>query len=242
MLILPAIDIIDGNCVRLTKGDYGTAEKVAEDAFLTAEGFRTEGSEWLHVVDLDGAKARKPVNHGLIVRLAKESGLKTEVGGGIRDLATVSYYINNGIDRVILGSAAVKQPEFVKEAIGLYGEHIAVGIDAKNGFVSAEGWLEDSVIDYITLAKKMEEIGVKTIIFTDISKDGTLQGPNLEQLDTIQNAVGCDIIASGGIKDLDDIRALTQMGLYGAICGKSLYKGTLDLKEAIITARGSLWT
>ena len=151
---------------------------------------------------------------------------------------TVESYLEAGISRIILGSAAVRDPDFVKEAVKKYAEKIAVGIDARNGFVSADGWTKDSDIDYITMAKKMEEIGVKTIIFTDISKDGMLSGPNLEQLDNINKAVSCDITASGGIKDIGDIKALTEMGLYGAICGKSIYSGTLSLKEAIgVSAR-----
>ena len=236
MIILPAIDIIDGNCVRLVRGDYSTAEKVAENALDTALGFRAAGSQWLHTVDLDGAKAREPINQKVIVELAQQSGLLVEVGGGIREMSTVRYYLENGVSRVILGSAAIKDPNFVKEAVAEFHERIAVGIDAKNGFVAAEGWTESLQIDYIDLAKRMEDIGVQTIIYTDISKDGTLQGPNLEELACINNAVSCNIIASGGISDISDIAALKGIDMYGAICGKSLYKGTLALSEAIKVA------
>ena len=233
LTILPAIDIKDGSCVRLLQGDFATAEKVAEDPLMTARGFEASGAEWLHMVDLDGAKDAAPRNRDIFVNVAKSTGLKVEVGGGIRSMDTVDYYLSNGIERVILGSAAVKAPAFVKEAVNKYGERIAVGIDAKNGRVAAEGWLDDSDVDYIALAKEMEKIGVRYLIFTDISKDGTLAGPNLEQLNAINDAVSCDIIASGGICGIEDIRALKQLGVYGAICGKSLYKGTLDLAEAI---------
>lgn len=238
LTIFPAIDIKDGNCVRLLKGDFATVEKVAEDPLLTARGFEEKGSEWLHMVDLDGAKDATPRNREIFVKVAKNTGLKIEVGGGIRNMETVDYYLSNGIERVILGSAAVKDPAFVKEAMKKYGDRIAVGIDAKNGKVAAEGWLDDSDVDYITLAREMEKIGVRYLIFTDISKDGTLAGPNLEQLSAIHQAVSCEIIASGGICNIEDIQAVKELGVYGAICGKSLYKGTLELSEAIRVGKG----
>jgi len=238
MIILPAIDIKDGNCVRLFKGDYGTVEKVAEDPFVTAYSFYKAGAEYLHMVDLDGAKDARLTNRELFIQMAKTSPLKIELGGGIRTMQAVEDYLSNGIYRVILGSAAVKNPAFVKEAVSAYGERIAVGIDAKNGMVATEGWLDTSNVSYLELAKAMEAIGVKTIIYTDISKDGTLSGPNLQELSAINEAVSCNIIASGGIHTIEDIKHLYERGLYGTICGKSLYKGTLDLKEAILTAKG----
>ena len=221
MIILPAIDIKDGNCVRLFKGDFDTVEKVAVDYMETAKGFEQAGASWIHMVDLDGAKD------------AKNTNLKVELGGGIRNLDTVEYYLSNGIERVILGSVALKNPQIVKEAVAEYGERIAVGIDALNGMVAVEGWLDDSQVDYIKLAKEMVSIGVKYIIFTDISKDGTLSGVNLEQLETLNKAVNCNIIASGGVHTIDDIKNCKALNLYGTICGKSIYKGTLDLKEAV---------
>lgn len=233
MIILPAIDIKDGTCVRLLRGDFATVEQVAADPLETAKDFEAAGAEWLHMVDLDGAKDALPRNREIFLTAAAKTSLKVEVGGGIRRMETVEDYLSHGIARVILGSAAVKDPGFVKEAVQAYGNQIAVGIDAKNGKVAAEGWLDDSDADYLELAKAMEQIGVKTIIFTDISKDGTLSGPNLEQLGAIDRAVSCDIIASGGICDIDDIKALKVLGVAGAICGKSLYQGTLDLKEAL---------
>ena len=233
MIILPAIDIKDGSCVRLYKGEFSTVHKVAENPLETARRFEADGAEWLHMVDLDGAKDAKPQNTEIFCEIARETSLKVEVGGGIRSLETVETYLSRGISRVILGSAAVRNPELVKAAVKEYGDKIAVGIDAKNGMAAVEGWLDTSAAHYLDLAKAMEQIGVSTIIYTDISKDGTLTGPNLQELDAINRAVSCNIVASGGISNLDDITALRKLGLYGAICGKSLYQGTLDLKEAI---------
>jgi phosphoribosylformimino-5-aminoimidazole carboxamide ribotide isomerase len=233
MLILPAIDILGGECVRLYKGEYGTARKVAEDPFTTVERFLLAGATYIHMVDLDGAKTGQKVNADLFCALAKKSSIPIELGGGIRDMETVTYYIDNGIARIILGSAAIKNPKFLKEAIETYGEKIAVGIDAKNGFVSVSGWLENSDVNYIEFAKKMEQLGVKNIIFTDISRDGTLEGPNLQMLRDLQAQTRLDITASGGIKNIEDIADLSKMKLYGAIVGRSIYDGTLDLMEAV---------
>ena len=233
MIILPAIDIKDGECVRLQKGDYNTVEKVAESPYLTAQGFKEAGAKWMHIVDLDGAKDGSVQNKDLIIDVAKSSGLNVEVGGGIRNMERVEMYLNNGIQRVILGSAAVKNHDFVKDAVNNYGDKIAVGIDAMNEMVCAEGWIDQSEIHFIELAKRMEDIGVKYIIFTDISKDGMLSGPNLAQLDELQNAVSCNIIASGGISCLKDILNVSALKLYGTITGRAIYTGDLDLKEAI---------
>lgn len=236
MMILPAIDIIGGQCVRLVKGDYDTAHKVADDPHTAAKGFREAGASWMHLVDLDGAKAGGAVNADLFMALAKSSGLRLELGGGIRDMQTIETYLEGGISRVILGSAAVKNPQLVQDAVHAFGERIAVGIDAKNGMVATEGWLQASDVHFVELAKKMEQAGVKTIIYTDISKDGTLQGVNIDELNQINQAVSCAIIASGGVRDLEDIQKCKQIGLYGVICGKSLYSGSLSLAEAIETA------
>lgn len=233
MIILPAIDIKDGQCVRLTKGDFATVEKVAEDPLKTALTFQEAGAEWIHMVDLDGAKEGSLKNSPVFLEVAQKTGLKVELGGGIRTLESIDYYMEQGISRAIIGSAAISNPELVKAAVEKYGDRIAVGIDARNGLVSADGWLTDSDITYQELAKRVEAVGVTCIIFTDISKDGTLSGPNLDQLDRINDTVSCDIIASGGIHTIKDIIALNEMGLYGAICGKSIYKGTLSLEEAI---------
>lgn len=233
MIILPAIDIKDGNCVRLFKGEYSTAHKVADSPYLAAQGFADAGATWMHMVDLDGAKDAKLINADLIADVAKSSGLKVEVGGGIRNMQAIEYYLSRGIDRVILGSAAVKNQQFVVDAVKNYGDKIIVGIDAKDGMVKAEGWLDNSDIHYVELAKRMEDVGVQTIVFTDIDQDGTLAGPNLKQLDDLIHEVGCNIIASGGVAVLKDIINLSELDVYGAICGKAIYSGTLDLKQAI---------
>jgi phosphoribosylformimino-5-aminoimidazole carboxamide ribotide isomerase len=233
MIILPAIDIKDGRCVRLTQGDFDTVEKVAEDWFTTALSFAKDGAEWIHMVDLDGVLTGRPENSHMFIEVAKKTGLKVELGGGIRSMKDISHYLEKGISRIILGTAAINEQELVEEAVNEYGDRIAVGIDAKDRRVRGSGWLKNSGIDFIDLAKAMENIGVQTMIFTDISKDGTLKGPNLAQLKELSAAVSVNIIASGGIHSLADIKALSDMGLYGAICGKAIYKGELSLKEAI---------
>ncbi len=238
MIILPAIDILGGKCVRLTKGEYGTAEQVAADPIETALSFVRDGAQYIHMVDLDGAKEGSRVNSDIYTEVAKSVPVPIEVGGGIRDMDTVEYYINKGIDRVIIGSAALKNPELVRAAVKEYGsERIAVGIDALDGMVKTAGWLEESNVNYIDLALEMEKMGVKYVIFTDISKDGTLSGPNLTQLSALSSATGMNVIASGGIRDIGNIRDLATMKLYGAICGKSIYSGSLSLREAVETAR-----
>lgn len=233
MIIFPAIDIIEGKPVRLFKGDFATAEQVADDALQTAEDFVKAGAQWIHMVDLDGSLQKKPVNSDTFISVAKQTNLKVEIGGGIRTMKDIDFYANNEISRVILGSAALKKPQLVEEAVKEFGDLIAVGIDAKNGFAATEGWTEGSNTHFLELAEQMEQIGVNTIIYTDISKDGTLSGPNIEQLTELNNAVSCNITASGGVTNINDIIALRDNGLYGAICGKSIYKGTLDLREAI---------
>lgn len=237
MILIPAIDIQGGKCVRLLQGDYATAREVAKDAETAARSFRAAGAEWLHVVDLDGARDAEPKNSGLIFQIIKSFGSNVEVGGGIRSMETVDYYLQNGISRVILGSAAVDDPTFVRQAVGKYGDRIAVGIDAKNGLVAQNGWTETSAIHYLEMAKFMEQAGVKYLIFTDISRDGTLSGPNLDMLDSINHAVSCSIIASGGVATIKDIANLLDLNLYGAICGKAVYTGDLNLKAAVQLCR-----
>lgn len=235
MIILPAIDIKDGNCVRLFKGDFSTVEKVAPDCLETAKSFENAGAEWIHMVDLDGAKEGRPVNTKIYTDVAEKTNLKVELGGGIRSPETIQEYLNMGISRVILGSVALKNPKLVRDAVEKFGsEKIVVGIDAMNGMVATEGWLETSDVNYIDLANQMIKSGVKYFIFTDISKDGTLSGVNKEQLQALADGTqNCNIIASGGVHTMDDIKACKEMGLYGTICGKSIYKGTLNLREAI---------
>ena len=238
MIIFPAIDIIDSKPVRLFKGDFSTASQVADDALETAEGFVKAGCQWVHMVDLDGSLKKEPVNAETFIAVAKETSLKVELGGGIRTMKNIDFYVNNGIARIILGSVALKNPELVREAVKEFGSIIAVGIDAKNGYVATEGWTQSSNIYFTDLAKQMESVGVETIIYTEISKDGTLSGPNISQLEEINNSVSCNITASGGVTNLDDIVRLREAGLYGAICGKSIYQGTLNLKEAVEACNG----
>ena len=233
MIVFPAIDLIDGRCVRLQKGDYATASQVADSVLETAQSFEAAGASWIHMVDLDAAKSGKPQNGAHIFEVAAQTGLSVQTGGGIRDLKTIETYLENGVKRVILGSVAAKNPNLVKEAVTHFKEHIAVGIDAKNGMVATSGWIDDTDISYIELAKRMEDVGVSCIIFTDIAKDGMLGGPNFEQLAALQSAVSCDTIASGGVSTIDDMRRLREQKLYGAICGKALYTGAIDLKQAI---------
>ena len=237
MIIFPAIDIKDGNCVRLFKGDFNTVEKVASDYLETARSFEAAGAEWIHMVDLDGAKEGRPVNTKIYTDVAEKTNLKVELGGGIRSIQTIQEYLDMGITRVILGSVALKNPQLVREAVEKFGsEKIVVGIDAMNEMVATEGWLESSDVHYIDLANKMIESGVKYFIFTDISKDGTLSGVNAQQLDEINKCCKANIIASGGVHTIEDIKICKNLGLYGTICGKSIYSGSLDLAEAVKTA------
>ena len=237
MRVLPAIDLKDGQCVRLKKGDYGTAHKVAEDAVETAKSFLAAGAELIHMVDLDGAKDGSHANYDVVRRVLAETGAQVELGGGIRTMADVEAVLALGVSRVIIGSAAVKNPELVRKAVAQYGDKIAVGIDALGGTVRTEGWLKDSGEDYIAFARLMESYGVRTIIFTDIDKDGMLEGPNFEQLGRLRAAVSCGIVASGGVSTLSDIARLRDMGIDEAIAGKAVYTGALDLAAAIGEAK-----
>ena len=233
MLIFPAIDIKNGTCVRLYQGEMSTAEQVANSALEAAGAFKAAGASWVHMVDLDGAVEGVRKNTGIFLEVVQESGLKVEVGGGIRTMADIAFYLENGISRVILGSIALRDALLVRQAVAEFGGQIAVGIDARDGMVAAEGWVETSAVSDVELAKRMEDAGVQCLICTDIARDGMFSGPNLGQLTRIQRAVKCDIVASGGVTNLSDIAALRDCGLYGAICGRSIYKGTLSLREAI---------
>ena len=237
MIILPAIDIIDRKPVRLYQGDYAQKEIVGSSVMELAKNFEQSGAEYIHLVDLDGAKEGKRVNHEIILETAHALDVPVEVGGGIRTMAQIESYLANGIDRVILGTSAMEDPQLLQDALRRYGERIAVGIDCRDGLVYGRGWLEASELHYITFAKQLEEMGVQTVIVTDISKDGTLSGPNTDMLAALKEQSGMRIIASGGIRSIEDIAALKQLGLYGAITGKAMYHGTLDLKAAISLCR-----
>ncbi len=238
MIILPAIDMISGRPVRLYQGDYSKSEIVAESVLDTARRFEESGAEWIHMVDLDGAKTGRKENAELIVKTAQSVSIPVEVGGGIRTMEDISFYLENGVSRVILGTAAIRDEELLKKAVAKYGEKIAVGMDCKDGYACASGWLETSALYYTDFAKHLEELGVSTVIFTDISKDGTLAGPNLAMLKELSAATKMQIVASGGIRDLGNIQDLADMNLYGAITGKAIYAGTMDLGEAIRIGKG----
>jgi len=237
MIVLPAIDLKDGKCVRLHKGDFETVHKVAEDAVETALKFREAGAEILHMVDLDGAKDGVRRNADIVKRVCAVSGIKVELGGGIRTMADIEKADELGVYRIVIGSAAVSDPDFVQKAADIYGERIAVGVDSRDGRVRIHGWTEDSGIDAIEFSKKMESLGVKTIVFTDIDTDGTLSGPPIEKLRALRSAVSCKIIASGGVANNADIKALRDIKMDGAIVGKAYYAGTIELELAIKEAR-----
>jgi len=239
MIILPAIDLLNNKVVRLIKGDYNQSTEFSDNPQKIAAEFIKDGAEWIHVVDLDGAKVGESKNFDIIKDLCKLK-VNIECGGGIRSEGAVEKFLSAGCSRIILGSKAVEDINFVKTCLKNFGDKkIAVGIDAYNDVVKTSGWLKDSNLNYIDFAKSMQGLGVKTIIFTDISVDGTLAGASLEKLKKLQNALSCNIIASGGIKDINDIKNLKALNVYGAICGKSIYAKTLNLKEAIKIAKGN---
>ncbi len=237
MLIFPAIDLIDGKAVRLHKGDYDKKTIFGDDPVQIAKDFAALGAKQVHLVDLDGAATGETPNLDLICRIKKESGLFCEVGGGVRSMETIRKYLDAGIDRVILGTAAVKDPELLKEAVKEYGERIAVGVDIKDRMVAIKGWMETTGLDVADFCSQMEDAGVKTVICTDISKDGAMEGTNRELYKELSEKFSFDIMASGGVSTIDDVRKLSEMGLYGAIIGKAYYIGAIDLKEAMEIAK-----
>lgn len=233
MILFPAIDLKNGKAVRLYKGDFATAHQVADDPLDTAKAFYDAGARHIHMVDLDGARSGARQNGAIVQAVAQNSGLKVELGGGIRSMADLEEVFALGVWRCVIGSAAVSNPEFVKEAVAKYGDRIAVGIDAMDGIVKTAGWEKSSGLNYLDFAKSMESIGVKTIIFTDIATDGMLSGPSFDRLVALQQAVGCQIVASGGVSSNGDLSKLNAMDLYGAIIGKAYYAGTVDLAQAV---------
>ena len=238
MIIFPAIDVKDGKCVRLYQGEFSSSQVVGEDALKTALSFVAQGAEYLHMVDLDGAKTGTIGNVNSIAQVINGIKIPIQLGGGIRSLDTIEMLLKKGLNRVILGTAALNNPSLVKEAVKVFGDKIAIGIDARDGYVAVEGWQKSSKIEYIDFAKQMENLGIKTIIFTDISRDGTLTGPNFEATGEINDKVSCNIIASGGMKNIEDIKKLVKMNIYGAIIGKALYSRNISLSEAILAGRG----
>lgn len=236
MIIYPAIDIIGGKCVRLTQGDYSRSVIYRDDPVETALNFEKAGAGYIHVVDLDGARLGEPVNLGMASRIAVNVSVPVQLGGGIRTIDDIQIALNKGMSRVILGTAAVRNVALVKEAVELFGDAIAIAIDARQGKVAISGWSEICGEDAVAFAKHMESIGVKTVIYTDILKDGMLGGPNIEQTKMIVDAVEINVIAAGGVSSLDNIRKLKEIGAKGAIVGKALYTGDMDLAQALKTA------
>jgi len=237
MLIFPAIDLYDKKAVRLYKGDYSQMTVYSDEPAGVAEKFKSSGAERVHLVDLDGAKNGGIPNFERVIAVKERTGLFCEIGGGIRSMDVIDRYIGAGIDRVILGTAAVTEEGFVQKAVAKYGEKIAVGIDIKDGFVAIKGWTEKSAQKAMDFCEKMQKIGVKTLICTDISKDGAMQGTNLELYRELSARFDMDIIASGGVSSIEDIKALRKMNIHGAIIGKAYYTGAIDLKEAIEVAK-----
>lgn len=233
MRLYPAIDMIDGQCVRLVQGDYRQKTTFSEDPLAVALRWQEEGGEFIHLVDLDGAKTGDMPNFEIICRIASELDIPIEVGGGIRNMHAVEQYLEHGINRVILGTAAIKTPGFIKEAVKEYGSRIVVGIDAKDGMVAINGWEEVSKISALSLAKQMEDFGVSTIIYTDIATDGMLQGPNISAMKEMAEYISADVVASGGVSSLKDLENLSKTKVEGAIIGKALYTGNIKLPDAV---------
>ena len=237
MNIFPAIDLYDGKAVRLFKGDYNQMTVYSDNPLEVAKKFESLGATHLHLVDLEGARNGYPGNLETIRKIVEETELFTEVGGGIRTIETAKAYIESGVDRIILGTAAVENEEFLKEALVLFSDKVAVGVDLKDGYVAIKGWTEKSELSAQDFLSKMENLGVKTVICTDISRDGAMQGSNNQLYKELSENYKIDLVASGGVSDINDIKTLTQMGLYGAIIGKAYYIGAIDLKEAIEVAQ-----
>ena len=233
MELFPAIDLRGGQVVRLTHGDFARMDVYSDNPLAIAQQFHAAGAKNLHVVDLDGAKDGAPVNFEAVRLIAEQSGLFVEIGGGIRDEKRIQSYLDLGVGRVILGTVALEDFDFTQKMIATYGPKIAVGVDAKDGQVAVRGWLESSGTDSIAFCERLCAAGVDTIIYTDIAKDGAMQGTNIDVYRLLSQKVTCNIMASGGISDLHEIEILRDMGLYGAILGKALYIGKLDLKEAL---------
>lgn len=238
MILLPALDLYEKKVVRLTRGDYAQMTVYNDDPVAQAKLFQDAGAQWLHTVDLEGAKDGSTPNYSVIEAICKDTNLKVEIGGGIRSLDTIQKYLDAGVERVILGTKAVTDPAFLEESLDKFGSHIAVGVDIKDGKIAIKGWLEtaqDSVEDFFT---KLCKLGVSTVICTDVSKDGMLAGTNVDLYRQLSQKFSLDLIASGGVSSQEDLTRLKELGLYGAILGKALYTGALDLKTALKEMEG----
>lgn len=236
MKIFPAIDLIDGCAVRLFKGDYNQKTVYSNNPVEVARSFVEAGAEYIHIVDLDGAKDGSNANIEVVRNIVRESGLKAEIGGGIRSVQAIEKYLDLGVMRVILGTAAVTDRDFLKKAVETYGEKVAVGVDIKDGMVAIKGWTEVSQLDCFGFCRELEELGVKTVICTDISKDGVMSGTNIELYKQLSEQFKMDIVASGGVSSIENVKTLTDMNMYGAILGKAIYTGAIDLRKVIETA------
>ncbi|MCM3053130.1 1-(5-phosphoribosyl)-5-[(5-phosphoribosylamino)methylideneamino]imidazole-4-carboxamide isomerase [Caldifermentibacillus hisashii] len=232
MILFPAIDIRDGKCVRLIQGDYGKQQTYGDPVEM-AKKWEEAGAEFLHIVDLDGALVGETKNLSAIQLILETIHIPIQLGGGIRSLEKVERLMEMGVSRVILGSAALRDEQFLDEALETYGSAIAVSIDAKNGFVATDGWTKTSEVEALAFAKKLEEKGCQTIVYTDIAKDGMLSGPNFTELEKINRETTMDVIASGGVSSLEDLRKLKAMNMYGAIIGKAIYTGKINLEQAL---------
>ena len=237
MLIFPAIDLLEGQAVRLLKGDYTQKTVYSDDPVQVAKDFKAQGAVCIHIVDLEGAKDGTTPNLPIVCAIKEQTNLFCEIGGGIRSMDVIRRYMDAGIDRVILGTAAVADKELLRQAVAEYGEKIAVGVDIKDGKVAVKGWLVDSGLDAFDFCREMVAIGIKTLICTDISKDGAMQGTNRELYRELAKEFSVQITASGGVSTIDDVKALRAMDLYGAIIGKAYYIKAIDLAEAIEVAR-----
>ena len=236
MIIYPAIDLYDGKAVRLFKGDYAQMTVYSENPVSVAEDFKAQGAERVHLVDLEGAKSGTTPNLETVLAIKEKTGLFCEIGGGVRSMDVVSRYIDAGLDRVILGTAAVTDPDFAAEAAAKYGEKIAVGVDIRDGFVAVKGWTEKTELDAFDFCKKMQGMSIKTLICTDISRDGAMKGANHALYKKLSEELSMDIIASGGVSGMNDVKALRALNIHGAIIGKAYYTKAISLKEAIEAA------
>lgn len=237
MLIYPAIDLYEGKAVRLFKGDYAQMTVYSDHPEEIAQDFAQNGAQRIHIVDLEGAKSGETPNYETVCKIKNTSGLFCEIGGGIRSMDVIERYISAGIDRVILGTAAVTDPGFVEKAAARYGEKIAIGVDIKDGFVAIKGWTEKSELEAFAFCKRMNDLGIRTLICTDISRDGAMRGTNVALYRELSQTLGMQIIASGGVSSMEDIKALRALDIHGAIIGKAYYTGAIDLREAIGVAK-----
>ncbi len=240
MILYPAIDLKDGQCVRLLKGDMDKSTVFNDDPAAQAKSFEDAGCEWLHLVDLNGAFAGEPVNAAPVEAILKTCSIPAQLGGGIRDMATIEGWLEKGLNRVILGTVAVENPDLVHEAAKRFEGHVAVGLDARNGMVATRGWAEETDIEVTALARQFEDAGISSIIYTDINRDGAMQGPNVEATAALAKAVSIPVIASGGVSSMEDLTALKNCGaqLDGAITGRAIYDGQINLAPAISLLKG----